>query len=240
MSDSRPVVPVAPPAAPIPVSTLELRPGLRKLSTGLLVYGAIGIALAALALIALLYVGSRIEAVATRTTDQLEVVIGTIDDASTALTDAGATAGSFATTLQDTPETIRQAAGTVTSVRGTLHGIEDTLGGINILGNQPFGQVSAQFGKIASDLEGLDTRLNTVAESLEKNRSDLQANATSLDQLGTRLGEVADALRTGIVEDTLGDVLAIVMILTLLVVMWTAVPAIGAVLLGLWLRRVLA
>jgi ABC-type transporter Mla subunit MlaD len=235
MSD--PLAPTtAAPAAPVE-PPLDLRDGLRRLSTGLIAYGAIGIALSIIGLVALLYVGGRLGTLATRTTDQIEVVIATIDDASTALTDAGATAGSFATTLDQTPDTIRQAAATVTSVQTTLRSIQSTLGSIGILGSQPFGGVAAQFGKIADDLEGLDQRLTTVADALGDNGDKLRANATSLANLGHRLSDVADALRSGVVEDSLGDVVALVTVLTLVLVMWTAVPAVGGLLLGLWLRR---
>ena len=226
-------MPVEPPIEP----PLDLRGGLRRLSTGLIAYGAIGIALSILGLVALLYVGGRLEALATRTTDQMEIVIATIDDASTTLTDAGATAGSFATTLDQTPDTIRQAAGTVSSVETTLRSIQSTLGSIGILGSQPFGGVATQFGNIADDLEGLDQRLVTVADSLGDNSDKLRANASSLASLGHRLSDVADALRSGVVEDSLGDVLALVTVLTLVLVMWTAMPAVGGLILGLWLRR---
>jgi hypothetical protein len=232
----------APPVRPpIEVAVVErpigLRVGLRRLSLGLLVYGAVGLALAIIGLLAMLYVGGRVGDMAERTSDQMETLIATVDDASVALTDAGATAGSFATTLDRTPDTVRQAAQTVRGVRDSLFRIEDTLGSISILGNQPFDTVSAQFGQIAEDLLGLDARLEAIANSLEDNSTKLRENASSLTNLGSRLGQVADQLRTGIVQDSLDDVRVTVTVFLLVLVVWTAVPAVGALVLGFWLRR---
>src|SRR6476659_60211 len=111
---SEPLAPAASTAVVVD-PPLDLRDGLRRLSTGLIAYGAIGIALSILGLVALLYVGGRLEALATRTTDQMETVTATIDSAATTLIDAGATAGSFATTLDQMPDTVHQAAGTLTN-----------------------------------------------------------------------------------------------------------------------------
>ncbi len=233
---SEPLAPAASTAVVVD-PPLDLRDGLRRLSTGLIAYGAIGIALSILGLVALLYAGGRLEALATRTTDKMETVTATIDSAATTLIDAGATAGSFATTLDQMPDTVHQAAGTLTNVQTTLRSIQTTLGSIGILGSQPFGGVAAQFGQIADDLEGLDQRLTTIGDALGDNSDKLRANATSLTTLGHRLSDVADSLRSGVIEDSLGDVLALVTVLTLVLVMWTAVPAVGGLVLGLWLRR---
>jgi hypothetical protein len=227
------------PVAPPPERPIGLRVGLRRLSTGLLVYGTIGTILAIVGLVALLYVGGRIGGLADRASAQVETLGATVDDAATALIDAGATAGSFATTLEQTPDTVRQAAVTIASVRTTLLTIQSQLSAIQILGNTPFGGIADQFGTIAEQLTGLDTRLDDLATNLGDNRDKLRANAISLTALGHRLQLVAAQLRTGVVEDSLDDVRIIVTVLGAVLVMWTAVPAIGALGLGWWLRRVL-
>mgnify|MGYP006387978273 CR=1 FL=1 len=55
-----------------------------------------------------------------------------------------------------------------------------------------------------------------------------------------RLATVADELREGVVQDSLADVQLIATLLGLIFVIWTAVPAIGALFLGSWLRREMA
>jgi hypothetical protein len=226
-----PAVPSTPP--------LDLRPGLHRLSNGLLVYGAIGLALAIIGLLAMVYVGDRIGRLADTTGDRVETLVLTVEDAATVLTDAGSSAISFAATLERTPPTVRQAAATVDSMRQTLLTIETQLDAFSILGSQPLANVADQFGRIATDLEGLDTRLELIATDLEDNKAKLLANAASLTALGDRLDAIAEDLRSGFIQDSLDDVRVIVTILALLLVMWTAVPAFGALLLGWWLRRIL-
>jgi hypothetical protein len=155
------------------------------------------------------------------------------------VTGAGSSAISFAATLERTPPTVRQAAATVDSMRQTLLTIETQLDAFSILGSQPLANVADQFGRIATDLEGLDTRLELIATDLEDNKAKLLANAASLTALGDRLDAIAEDLRSGFIQDGLDDVRVIVTILALLLVMWTAVPAFGALLLGWWLRRIL-
>jgi hypothetical protein len=92
-------------------------------------------------------------------------------------------------------------------------------------------------GGIANALEGLDTRLTAIADSLATNRDKLAANATSLGALGDSTADLAARLRSGSVEDSLGDVQAIVTVVLLLFALWAAVPAVGALALGVWLRR---
>jgi hypothetical protein len=174
---------------------------------------------------------------AERTSTQVETVIATLDRASTALTDAGDTAVSFAVTLERIPPAVNQAADTVGNLQGNLRSVEQQLGAISILGANPLGGVARVFGQMASDLEGLDARLAAIATSLDDNKQSLLANADSLRALGQQLGDVADDLRTGIVQDSLADVQLILTVLFVLLVAWTAVPAAGALWIGWWLRR---
>jgi archaellum component FlaC len=216
---------------------IGLRGGLRRLSTGLLIYGVIGLALALLGLVAMVYVVNRVTTVADTTGERVTTLVETVEDTATVLKDAGATAESFANTLERTPPTVRQAADTIEGMRQTLLVIESQLGQFTILGTRPLGGVADQFGRIASDLEGLDARLELIASDLEDNRDKLLQNSRSLTALGERLDTVAEDLGSGFIEDTLDDVRVLLIVLVLVLVLWTAVPAVGALVLGLWLRR---
>ena len=110
----------------------------------------------------------------------------------------------------------------------------------SILGTNPLSGVAGIFGEMATDLDGLDTRLGLIGDDLEDNRDKLLANAESLDALGGRLGEVADDLREGVIQDSLADVQLIVTVLAFVLAVWTAVPAVWALFLGWWLRREVA
>ncbi len=230
-----PPPPPALPAAPSPDATL--RHGLRRFSTGLIVYGVIGLAFAAVGLVLLLYVGNRVGTLADRTSTQVETIISTLDRTATALQDAGDSAVSFSVTLERTPPAVRQAADTVGNLQDNLLTIQQQLAALSIFGTQPLGRVAEVFGSIAGDIEGLDTRLTSIADSLDENKDALLTNADSLRALGTQLATVADDLRTGIVQDSLADVQLILTVLFVLLVAWTAVPAAGALWIGWWLRR---
>lgn len=216
---------------------IGLRTGLGRLSTGLIAYGAIGLAIAVIGTFALLWAGIRVGGVAARAGDQVETIIATLDETSAALADASATATSFAVTLERTPPVVRQTAQTVGDLRTELRSVEAQLGDLTIFGSRPLANVAGIFGRMASDVEGLDTRLGLIATDLEGNKAALLANSASLQAVGTRLGQAAADLRGGVIEDGLNDVQVLVTLTLVLLVVWTAVPAVGALLLGLWLRR---
>jgi hypothetical protein len=243
-----PIIPPSPPTGPPtvgppplgPPPPPDLRPTLRRLGTGLVIYGTIGVLLALVGLLLMLYVGGRIGELADRTSAQVDTIIATLDDTSAALIDAGATAGSFAGTLERTPPTIRGVADTIGDIQSQLEAVSSQLALFSILGANPLSGVGALFGGIAGGLSGLDSELTQVATDLADNRDRLVANATSLETLGLRLDQIADQLRTGVVQDSLADVQVVTTLLVFTLVIWTAVPAVGALLLGWWLRRELA
>ena len=214
-----------------------LRAGLRRLRIGLLAYGSVGLLLALVGLAALVWVNGRMSALAERVDAEVGQLADAIESSATALKDAGASATSFTTTLERTPPSVRQAAVTVRNLRPSLRDLETQLSAINILGSQPFGRAAALFGTMATDLEGLDTQLDLIATDLEGNRGALAANARSLDALGTRLAAQAARLRSGMVHDGLEDVRALLLLALVAFLAWTAVPAMGALALGWWLRR---
>ena len=197
----------------------------------------VGLLLALVGLAALVWVDGRMSALAERVDVEVGQLADTIESSATALKDAGASASSFTTTLERTPPSVRQAAVTVRNLRPSLRDLETQLSAINILGSQPFGRAAALFGTMATDLEGLDTRLDLIATDLEGNRGALVANARSLDALGTRLAAQAARLRSGMVHDGLEDVRALLLLALVAFLAWTAVPAVGALALGWWLRR---
>jgi len=213
----------------------SLRSGLRRLSNGLLVYGALGLAIALLGLAALVWVSGRIDALAQRAEVQVDAVIASLDETANLLTVTGATAGSFGGTLSATASTVDQAAETVRAVKPRLTDLESQFRSINILGNQPLANAADVVAGINAGLEGLDSKLDLVADSLTGNQTSLERNAAAMTSLGVRLGQLADRLDAGI--GTVADVQAIISVTLLVFTAWTAVPAVGALGLGLWLRK---
>ncbi len=232
-----PAMTAIPPARPDIRRPLTLRRGLRRLSTGLIVYGLIGLALALIGAFALVWVGGRVGAVADRTGEQVESIVATLDETANVLESMGTSATSFSGTLERTPPAVRQTAATVANLRANLTLVQGQLAAINILGARPLADAANLFGQMATDLEGLDGRLEVIAADLDTNRTALLDNSTKLQALGVELDGVADDLRAGSIEDSLADVQLILVVLSGLLVVWALLPAVGALGLGWWLRR---
>ena len=217
--------------------TRPLRAGLRRLATGLIAYGAIGVVLAVIAAVALIYGANRVSSVRDRVDRQVTAVIDTLSRTSTALDDASASASSFAVTIERTPPAVRQTAQAVADLRTDLRSVQQQMGAIVILGGAPLAGVSDAFGRMASNLDGLDERLEMIASDLDANRSALLTNADSLDAFGEQLAAISTELESGSVRDNIDDVLVAQLILSVALVMWIIIPAVGALWLGRWLRE---
>ena len=217
-------------------SPRSLRSGLRRLATGLIVYGVIGLLLAMIATVALFYAGNRLSSVATRVDAQLDSVVATLDRTADVLADAASTATSFAVTIERTPPVVRQTAAAIAELRTGLRNAQQEMAAVTILGREPLGGVSDVFGRMASNLDGLDTRLELIAGDLEANRTALLANAESLGALSDQMASVARDLETGTVQDSFADLQAAIVIIAIVLVVWMTVPAAGALWLGRWLR----
>ena len=228
--------PPMPPPPPAPAASSADRLA-RGLSTALIIYGAVGLAAALVGLIALSWLSGQMDALGDRASTAVITIADTLDDTATALEDSAETALSAAVTLERTPPIIRQTATTLGNLRENLLAVEGQLAAIQILGARPLANVAALVGDMATDLEGLDTRLALVADDVEANSDALLANSQSLRALGERLGDVAERLRTELVGESLDDLKTAMTVLALLLVAWMAVPAGGALGVGIWLRR---
>ena len=214
-----------------------IRAGLRRLGAGLIAYGIAGLVVAVLGLGALQYVGGRVGRVADRVTDQVESIAVTLDQTAAVLADTGTSASSFALTLERTPPAVRQTAQAVANLRANLSLVQGQLAAINILGTRPLANAADLFGQMASDLDGLDGRLAFIATDLETNKAALLVNAVSLRDFGLEIGGLADDLRGGVIEDGFADLQVILTAVFVVLVAWTAIPALGALVLGWWILR---
>jgi hypothetical protein len=217
----------------------KLRGGLDRLATGLIAFGVAGLVAAVIGLAALVWAGGRIASLADTVDAEVAIVATTLDRTAVTLEDAGTSAVAFAATLDRTPTSVRQAAATIRNLRPNLEAIEAQLASINILGAQPLADAARLFGDMASDLEGLDDRLDLIAADLEADSEVLRVNAASLRQLADRTEAVAERIRAGIIQRGLGDLQAALVVTLLVFVAWTAIPSIGALVFGFWLRRLL-
>jgi hypothetical protein len=223
------------PTEPVVLAGLG-RPALRRLANGLIAYGVVGLLIAVAALIGLLWLSGRVGGLTAGSGGQVDSIVETLDRTSIALTDASTSATSFSATLERTGPAVRQTAQAVGDLRGNFRSIESQLGQLDLFGTQPFGDVAGQFGQMATDLEGLDTKLAAIADDVEGNRSALTTNAGSLTALAARLTTISDELRSGSLAQRLDDVRLVLIVLAVLLALWIAVPAGAALWLGRWLR----
>ena len=220
--------------------SLGLPDGSRRLGDALIGYGVAGLTVALLGLLALVWVSGRVAALADSVDVEVAQLATTLDRTADTLHDAGSSAVSFAVTLERTPPSVRQAAVTIRNLRPNLQAIEAQLSTISILGTEPLAGPARLFGQMATDLEGLDTRLDLIADDLETDRDALLANSRSLTEAGDQAAVLAERVRSGFIQGGLDDLRAVLVVTVLVFVGWTAVPAVGALLLGIWLRRTLA
>jgi ABC-type transporter Mla subunit MlaD len=192
---------------------------------------------AAICLVALIWVNGRVGDLRVEAETTVGQLATTMDRTAKALHDASTTAGSFTGTIEQSALAVSSAAQTITEVRTGLSSLEAQLRAVNILGAQPLSATADAVRRIDASLEGLDTRLDTIATGLASNRDALERNATSLGQLGDSVDAMATRLDSGVIEDSLGDIQKVIVVVLLVFTAWSLVPAVGALVGGLWLRR---
>jgi hypothetical protein len=225
------------PLAPRP---LQLRRGLRRLSSGLIAYGIVGLVVAAIGFAALFWVNGRIGSVRTEADATIRQLATTTERTADALHDASRTAKSFSVTLDQASTAMPAASAQIATLRGDLTALEGQLRSVNIFGATPLAAAADAVAGITKSMEGLDTQLSLIGVALGANGDALGSNATSLGLLGDSTAALAVRLRSGVIEDSLGDVQMVVIVLLLVFTVLSVVPALGALALGVWLKRELA
>jgi uncharacterized phage infection (PIP) family protein YhgE len=218
---------------------LDLQGGLRRLSTGLIAYGAIGLVVAAIAFGALIWVNGRISGLRSEVETTIAQLATTTERTTTALRDASTTAGTFSATLEQAANAMPSASQRIAGLRDDLSSLEAQLRSVNILGATPLGSAADAVGKISTSLEGIDTQLSLVGVALTANSQALAGNATSLARLADSTDAIATRLGSGVVEDSLGDVQTVIVVVLLVFTALSLVPAVGSLAFGVWLRRLL-
>jgi hypothetical protein len=218
-------------------SALGLRGGLDRLSRGLIAYGTVGLVVAAIGFGAVVWVNGRVSNLRGEADATIGRMATTVELAAKALYLASTTAQSFSATADQAAQAVSSAAATITETRSGVFALEAQLRSVSILGATPLASPADAFGRIAASMEGLDTRISLIADGLQRNRDTLAGNATSLAALADSTETLAARLRPGVGQDSFGDVQLVIAITLLMFAVWSFVPAVGALLLGVWLRR---
>lgn len=214
--------------------------GLPWLSRGLIAYGLVGLVVAAVGFGATVWVNGRISSLRTDAEATIARAASTIQLSATLLRGASTTVQSFSETADQARQAVSAAAVTITEVQSDLSGLEAQLRSVSIFGATPLSSSADAVGRIAASMDGLATQIPVVADGLAGNRDALATNAASLSGLADSLAALAARLGPSPGPDSLGDVQQVIAITLLMFAAWSFVPAVGALALGLWLRRELA
>jgi len=215
----------------------EWRRGLFRLANALIVYGVIGLLAAAIGFAALISASSRIGSLGERIVKEAVSLDGIIVLTADVLDDAATTAGSFGPTVAQTSVTVSEAAAAIRDIEPRLRDLETQANAIEIFGQRPVAPLGQLFGQIATDVSGLDEQLDGIATEMGRNEAALTANAETLGALADLVRAYKDRLQPAAIDAGIDDARRLLLITLALFIGWTAVPALGSLIVGRWMRR---
>ena len=218
----------------------EWRRGLLRLANALVAYGLIGLLVAAAGLVALTAASSRIGSLGERIVSEAVSLDAIIDQTANVLDDASATAASFGPTVDQTSTTVRGAASAIRDIEPRLRDMETQANSIDIFGQRPVAPLGQLFGQIATDVSGLDEQLDGIATEMGRTEAALTANSKSLAALADLVGAYKGRLKPAAIDAGIDDARRLLLITLALFIGWTAVPAVGSLVVGRWMRRLVA
>lgn len=226
--------------APAPASRpRSLRRRLRTLAYGLLVYGLVGLLLAVSGLATALILQRRVADVSSTISERAVAIEAALAATADALGKSATAADSFAVTLEATAPAIGKAATTLSSAATATRSAAAAAGAVDILGHQPLSGLASSLDGIAQQLDQLAGQVGALSSAVDGDQAALSALAASLRSLQAAVLASSESLAANVSEglDAVSSIMAILVIATAL---WLAFPAVGALLLGLWLLRAAA
>jgi hypothetical protein len=218
----------------------EWRRGLQRLATALIVYGVIGLIAAAIGFVALIAASGRIGSLGDRIVSEAVSLDAIIVRTADVLDDAAATAASFGPTVAQTSKAVSDAAVAVRDIGPRLRDLETQANAIEIFGSRPVAPLGQLFGQIAGDLSGLDVQLDGIATEMGRNETALTANATSLGTLADLVRAYTGRLKPDAIDAGIDEARRLLLFTLALFIGWTAVPAVGSLIVGRWMRGLVA
>jgi hypothetical protein len=218
-------------------AAVEWRRGLLRRANALMVYGVIGLLAAAIGFAALMSASSRIGSLGERIVSEAVSLDSIIVLTADVLDDAATTAGSFGPTVAQTAVTVREAAGAIRDIEPRLRDLETQANAIEIFGQRPVAPLGQLFGQIATDVSGLDEQLDGIATEMGQNEAALTANSESLGALADLVRAYKGRLQPAAIDAGIDDARRLLLITLALFIGWTAVPALGSLIVGRWMRK---
>ena len=211
--------------------------GCLRLANALIVYGVIGLLAAALGFAALISASCRIGSLGERIVSEAVSLDAIIVLTADVLDDAATTAGSFGPTVAQTSVTVSEAAGAIRDIEPRLRDLETQANAIEIFGQRPVAPLGQLFGQIATDVAGLDEQLDGIATEMGRNEAALTANAETLGALADLVRAYKGRLQPAAIDAGIDDARRLLLLTLALFIGWTAVPALGSLIVGRWMRR---
>ena len=218
----------------------EWRRGLQRLASALLVYGIIGLLAAAIGFVALIAASGRIGSLGDRIVSEAVSLDAIISRTADVLDDAATTAATFGPTVAQTSTAVRDAATAVRDIGPRLRDLETQANAIEIFGSRPVAPLGQLFGQIAGDISGLDVQLDGIATEMGRNEAALTANATSLRSLADLVRAYTGRLKPDAIDAGIDEARRLLLFTLALFIGWTAVPAVGSLIVGRWMRELVA
>lgn len=212
-------------------------PRLARLSRWLVVYGVAGLVVAIVAIGALAVGLSRVASLSDALRDDTNGISETLTRTGDVIDSAASTSGDFGLTIDRTTSALGTVGTDIRDIVPRLRDIETQANAINILGSRPLAPLAGLFGEIAGQLADVQTQLDAVSASLATNRTSLTATATSLTALATETRALSTKLGGDSVPNALDDARWLFVAVLGVAALGAAMPAVGALALGLWLRR---
>jgi hypothetical protein len=215
----------------------EWRRGLWRLANALIVYGVIGLLAAVIGIVALISASGRIGLLGERIASEAVSLDMIIDQTAGVLDDAATTAESLGPTVERTSETVSAAAAALRDIEPRLRDMETQANAIEIFGQRPVAPLGQLFGQIATDISGLDEQLDGIATEMDKNEAALTANARSLGALADLVRAYKGHLEPAAIDAGIDEARRLLLLTLALFIGWTTVPAVGSLIVGRWMRR---
>lgn len=217
---------------------------VRALGAALVAYGAVGLILVAIG--GSLATGSlgNVDQIGAIIDSQRQALVRSLDASATFLADARRGSANVQTSLSSTVTSARQSADVGRSLASAMDQLA-AASAVSILGNQPFGGLTAPLADVARHAGALADSLDATAGSLQQNSADLASISTDLSSIEGEVARLRSELSAsdGLASTTVASAARAVdgsraVLIGLLV--WLAMQAILAAIAGVVLWRAAA
>ena len=199
----------------------------RRLSTGLIAYGAFGVLLSIAALVAIFWLNGQFGDVKEDLGAQVDQLETTLQSTSESIATAADSADGFGGTLDASVPGLTSAAAVLERTETVL-----TRLSIPFLGEQlePVRELGAELGILAGSL-------TDVAATLSPNTAELAETTAAMRALASDIDDLRASLEDGLVERGADQGFNFLRAGIIALTVWLALPSLAALLAGLWLRR---